>query len=73
MKKFITGLVIGNLVGIAFGMYLEAFGLTRCVVEDGVDLNALCTQAYKEDEKVTREPKINSWRRKYSTPKKKHE
>lgn len=64
MKKFIAGLVIGTVAG----MCLEAWGLARCVVEDGVDLNAIVWNNY---DKAAAEPKISSWRRKYSTPQRK--
>lgn len=60
MKKFFIGMAIGTVAG----MCLEAWGLARCVVEDGVDLNAVVWNNVRH----ASEPKISSWRRKYSTP-----
>lgn len=70
MKKFIVGMVIGTVVGTAIGMVLEGAGLAKAVIDDGVDLNEVVWRGYergKHDSDVI----INSWRRKYSTPKKK--
>ena len=67
MKKIITGMVIGTVVGTMFGMGLEAAGLAKAVIDDGVDLNEVVWHGYekgKHDSDVV----INSWRRKYSTP-----
>ena len=36
MKKVIIGLVIGTVVGTMFGMGLEAAGLAKAVIDDGV-------------------------------------
>ena len=67
MKKIITGMVIGTVVGTMFGMGLEAAGLAKAVIDDGVDLNEVVWHGYEKG-KHDGEQVISSWRRKYSTP-----
>ena len=65
MKKFVIGMAIGAVVGTVFGLVLEGYGVAKLAIEDGVDISAIARESY---ECRKREPRINSWRRKYSTP-----
>ena len=70
MKKFVIGMVIGTVVGTAIGVSLEAYGLAKAVIDEGVDITAVVRESYERGRIYIpeREPKINSWRRRYSTP-----
>lgn len=72
MKKFIAGMAVGAVVGAVIGKTYEAAGLAKAVIVDGVDLNKVVWDAYEKGKRDS-ELVINSWGRKYSTPKKKHE
>ena len=67
MKKFVVGMVIGTIVGTAISVTLEAYGLAKLAIEDGVDLSGVVLKSYEEGKKGSVQV-INSWRRKYSTP-----
>lgn len=67
MKKFVAGLVIGTVVGTAFGLVLEGYGVAKLAIEDGVDISAIARESYERGKRDS-EQVIRSWRRKYSTP-----
>lgn len=69
MKKFIAGMAVGAVVGAILGKGYTTFGLAKAVIDDGVDLNKVVLDGYEEG-KRDGELVVNSWRRKYSTPKK---
>lgn len=67
MKKFVVGMVIGTVVGTAIGISLEAYGLAKAVIDNGVDISAIARESYERGQHDS-ERVIHSWRRKYSTP-----
>lgn len=71
MKKFFIGMAIGVVCGAVLGKTYTTFALAKAVIDDGVDLNKVVLDGYEEG-KHDGELVVNSWRRKYSTPERKH-
>lgn len=67
MKKFLFGLGTGLVVGYV----LEGVGIVKLVIDDGVDVTQMVKEIYAKTW-FALDHGINSWGRRYSTPKKRH-
>lgn len=66
MKKFITGLVTGTVVGYVLTCVVDVY----TVVWRGVDLTAVIRESFFGGYDTGE--KISKWNRKYATPKRRH-